>query len=73
VAATKSPIIFIGTGEHIYDLERFDARGFVSKMLGMGDLGGLMEKIQDMKLENKDFLKHMEQGIYIYSVCFIFI
>ncbi|KAJ3373051.1 Signal recognition particle [Allomyces arbusculus] len=64
VAATGSPIIFIGTGEHMQDLERFDARGFISKMMGMGDIGGLVEKLQDLKLENKDFIKHMEQGVY---------
>ncbi|KAI9221351.1 SRP54-type protein [Blastocladiella britannica] len=62
VAATGSPIIFIGTGEHIQDLDRFDSRAFISKMMGFGDLGGLMEKIQDMKLEEKGFMKNMEQG-----------
>lgn len=35
VAATGSPIIFIGTGEHMYDLEPFSTQSFVSKMLGM--------------------------------------
>lgn len=34
VAATHSPVIFIGTGEHIHDLERFSARPFIQKMLG---------------------------------------
>ena len=34
VAATHSPIMFIGVGEHIHDLEPFEARSFVSKMLG---------------------------------------
>ncbi len=34
VAATKSPITFIGTGEHIDDLEPFKTRPFVSKLLG---------------------------------------
>jgi len=48
VAATKSPVIFIGTGEHIADLEAFDARSFVSRrLLGMGDLPGFMDKIED--------------------------
>jgi signal recognition particle subunit SRP54 len=35
VAATASPIVFIGTGEHIGDLEPFQAPQFISKMLGM--------------------------------------
>ncbi len=34
VAATNSPIIFIGTGEHMDDLEVFDSKTFVSKLLG---------------------------------------
>ena len=35
VAATKSPVIFIGTGEHIDDFEPFKVQPFVSKLLGM--------------------------------------
>ena len=34
VAATASPIIFIGTGEHIDDFEPFKVQPFVSKLLG---------------------------------------
>ncbi|KAG9295391.1 hypothetical protein G9A89_013420 [Geosiphon pyriformis] len=65
VAATQSPIIFIGTGEHIHDLESFDARRFVSKMLGMGDISGLVETVQDLKLDqNKNLMKNLEQGIF---------
>ncbi|XP_025808958.1 signal recognition particle 54 kDa protein 2-like [Panicum hallii] len=48
VAATRSPVIFIGTGEHIPDFEVFDVKPFVSRVLGMGDLSGLMDKIQDV-------------------------
>eukprot|EP00639_Heterosigma_akashiwo_P027973 CAMPEP_0194675366 /NCGR_PEP_ID=MMETSP0295-20121207/8216_1 /TAXON_ID=39354 /ORGANISM="Heterosigma akashiwo, Strain CCMP2393" /LENGTH=536 /DNA_ID=CAMNT_0039559689 /DNA_START=34 /DNA_END=1644 /DNA_ORIENTATION=+ len=47
VAATKSPIIFLGEGEHFDDLEPFEARGFVSKLLGFGDLGGLLAQLHD--------------------------
>ena len=43
VAATKTPIIFLGTGEHLNDLERFAPQPFISKLLGMGDMQGLME------------------------------
>lgn len=34
VAATQSPVIFIGTGEHIDDLEPFRTKPFISKLLG---------------------------------------
>ena len=42
VAATKSPIIFVGTGEHIDDFELFNTKSFVSRLLGMGDISGLL-------------------------------
>eukprot|EP00951_Prasinocladus_malaysianus_P039338 scaffold439897_cov38-Prasinocladus_malaysianus.AAC.1 len=34
VAATKSPIIFMGTGEHMDDFEPFEAKPFVGRLLG---------------------------------------
>ena len=50
VAATKSPIIFIGTGEHIDNFEKFDTKSFVSKLLGMGDITGLMNLFNEKKI-----------------------
>ena len=46
VAATKSPIIFIGTGEHMDEFERFEAKAFVGRLLGRGDWRGFVDKIQ---------------------------
>ena len=63
VAATQSPIVFIGTGEHMSDLEVFQPQSFVSKMLGMGDLGGLVETIKDLKVDHS-MMKNMEQGVF---------
>lgn len=34
VAAPKSPVIFIGTGEHMNEFEVFDAKPFVDRLLG---------------------------------------
>lgn len=48
VAATQSPIIFLGTGEHMDELEPFVTRTFVSKLLGMGDMAGLIKKIKEV-------------------------
>ncbi|OZJ05826.1 Signal recognition particle 54 kDa protein [Bifiguratus adelaidae] len=63
VAATDSPIIFVGTGEHIHDLDRFEPGPFIRKMLGMGDMSGLMETVKDLKLdENKNLMKKLEKG-----------
>jgi signal recognition particle subunit SRP54 len=45
VAATQSPVIYIGTGEHIDDLESFKTKPFISKLLGMGDIEGLIDKV----------------------------
>ncbi|KAL8033008.1 hypothetical protein ABFX02_13G135300 [Erythranthe guttata] len=46
VAATKSPVLFIGTGEHVHEFQVFDAEPFVKRLLGMGaDLSGFMDNI----------------------------
>ena len=45
VAATKSPIVFIGTGEHMDEFERFEAKAFVGRLLGRGDWRGFVDKI----------------------------
>ena len=51
VAATGAPIKFIGTGEKIEDLETFDPPRFVSRLLGMGDLQGLIEKVREAEVK----------------------
>ena len=48
VAATHSPIIFIGLGEHFDDFESFDSQSFVKRLLGVGDLGGFIKKVKDI-------------------------
>ena len=45
-AITGKPIKFIGIGEKIKDLEIFHPDRIASKILGMGDLVGLIEKAQ---------------------------
>jgi len=47
VAKTDARIVFIGTGEHIRDLEPFQADRFISRLLGMGDLSALMRIAQE--------------------------
>ena len=42
VAATCSPIMFLGTGEGIHDLDTFNAKQFVGKLLGLGDVQGVL-------------------------------
>uniref|UniRef100_A0AAZ3PW17 Signal recognition particle 54 kDa protein n=1 Tax=Oncorhynchus tshawytscha TaxID=74940 RepID=A0AAZ3PW17_ONCTS len=63
VAATKSPIIFIGTGEHIDDLEPFKTQPFISKLLGMGDIEGLIDKVNELKLDdNEELIDKLKHG-----------
>ncbi|CAG2227514.1 signal recognition particle subunit SRP54 [Mytilus galloprovincialis] len=63
VAATKSPVIFIGTGEHIDDFEPFKVQPFVSKLLGMGDIEGLIDKVNELKLDdNEELMKKLKHG-----------
>ncbi|MCK5299065.1 MAG: hypothetical protein KAJ76_09175, partial [Candidatus Heimdallarchaeota archaeon] len=50
-AATKAPIKYIGVGEKIGDLERFDPTGFVGRLLNMGDLESLIESVKAAQIE----------------------
>ena len=52
-AEVKAPVIFIGTGEKPADLETFDPEAFLSRLLGMGDLKSLMEKIHSVVDKDK--------------------
>lgn len=63
VAATKTPIIFLGVGEHLADLDRFSPQPFISKLLGMGDMQGLMEHMQDVAAQNPDRQKEMAKKL----------
>ena len=64
VAATHTPIVFIGTGEHMLDMERFAPQSFVSRLLGMGDMQGLVDHVQSLKLDQKDTMKHIAAGVF---------
>jgi signal recognition particle subunit SRP54 len=62
-AVTNAHIKFIGVGEKSSDLESFNPKGFVSRMLGMGDIESLLDKVnveidKDMAEDlGKKFLK----------------
>ena len=53
VAEIGAPICYIGVGEHLEDLEKFDPARFVSRMLGMGDIQSLLEKAQEVMSEDQ--------------------
>ncbi len=54
VAATGAPIKFIGIGEDIEDLEAFVPSRFVGRLLGMGDIEGLIQKVRDAEISLTD-------------------
>ena len=69
VAATGAPIAFIGTGEHQDDFEAFNAKSFIGKLLGMGDVSGLMDRFNDVammtsKEKTMEMTKRLEQGLF---------
>ena len=66
VAATESPITFIGTGEHFDDFETFNAESFVRRMLGMGDIGGLLNKFQESGMLDKapEMYDKFKKGVF---------
>merc|ERR1719387_672500 len=66
VAATNSPIVFIGTGEHFDDFEQFSASSFVSRLLGLGDISGLVSTINEaMPLDKQpELMKRLSTGTF---------
>jgi signal recognition particle subunit SRP54 len=62
VAETRSGIVFIGSGETIEDLERFDPDGFISRLLGMGDLKALMERAEESMSTSELDINAMMRG-----------
>ena len=63
-AITGAKVKFIGVGEKVDDLEEFDPKRFVGKLLGMGDLEGLLEKAKEAISEEdaKDLGKKLLKG-----------
>jgi signal recognition particle subunit SRP54 len=59
VNETDSSIAFLGTGETVQDIERFEPDGFISRLLGMGDLKQLSERVeramQETQAEEEDW------------------
>ena len=58
-AVTGAPIKFIGTGEKMDAIEVFDPERFISRMIGFGDLQGLLEKAKEADFKPKSAEKIM--------------
>lgn len=56
-SATGAKVKFIGLGEKLDDLEAYDPVRFVSRLLGMGDLQTLLEKMKQVEFKEEDVEK----------------
>jgi signal recognition particle subunit SRP54 len=65
-SVTGIPIKFLGTGEALDDLEQFDPDRLASRILGMGDMVGLMETAQEAVDPNEAgrTLKRLQTGSF---------
>ncbi|VVB57623.1 Signal recognition particle 54 kDa protein [uncultured archaeon] len=49
--AAKVPVLYIGRGEKLEDLESFDSKKFVGRLLGFPDFEALMDKIKEAGIQ----------------------
>ncbi len=56
---TGAPVYFISTGEKQNDFEEFDANRYLSRIMGYGDLEGLLEKAKEIEMQEIDPQKIM--------------
>jgi len=61
-AVTGKPILFVGVGEKIDDLDAFHPERMAGRILGMGDVVGLVEKAQSA-ISEKDAQANFEKMI----------
>lgn len=59
VAEIGAPIYFIGTGEHLDDMEIFNPKKFLSRLLGLGDLETLLEVAETAEMTEEEAEKSM--------------
>jgi len=57
---TGAKVKFIGTGEKIDDFELYDPKRFVSRLLGLGDLETLLEKVKEADIKKESVEKIVE-------------
>lgn len=60
-AVTGKPILYSGVGEKLTDIEQFYPERMASRILGMGDVLSLIDKVQDEY--DKDKAKELEQKL----------
>jgi len=66
-AVTGKPILFVGMGEKLSDMEQFYPDRMASRILGMGDVLSLIDKVQEANLEidedkERDRMARLKKG-----------
>lgn len=59
-AVTGAPIKFMGTGEKVDAIEVFEPERFISRLIGFGDIQGLLEKAKEADFKPETAEKIME-------------
>ena len=53
VAATGARVKFVGTGEKLDELEPFDPQSFVARIMGLGDIRSLLDRVRRAEAEER--------------------
>jgi len=62
-AATGAKVYFISTGERIDEIEEFNPKRFVGRLIGLGDLEGLLERVKNAEIKvSKEQAKKIMSG-----------
>lgn len=59
-AVSGAKVKFIGVGEKAEDLEAYDPKGFASRLIGYGDIKGLLEKAKEAGIDESAAKRVME-------------
>ncbi len=63
--ASGAKILFLGVGEKIDDLEPYDPKSFVSRLLGLGDITGLLTRVERLlkkEVYDREKLRKLAKG-----------
>ena len=71
-AVTGKPILYVGMGEKLSDLEQFYPDRMASRILGMGDVLTLIDKAQQTldkqdEQESRDMVSHLKKGKFDFN------
>ena len=61
ISILHKPVFFIGTGEHMDDFEIFNAKRFLSRLMGLGDLESLLEVVQEAEMTPEETEKSINK------------